>query len=344
MFCPHEYIYYSIFKAHNQPFKHIFPLYPFRFHGKEIKRAIFDKNRLGLQILLLFKKNYVKISLHSFRRAFMYFRHNLDYQYPERSDQHMIAVKHLRDTHFDENYPYIPKGFWAKLKRISFWIACNLIAIPAVTIRHGVTVYGRKKLKKYKKEFKNGAITVSNHVFMWDYLCVSKVIRPHLAYFPAWKTNLEGPNGPLIRWAGGIPVPTDNFRAMGKFQRAICEVLETKRWLHFFPEGSMWFYYPDIRPLKKAVFKYAVRYDRPILPITMSFRPRKGFWRLFSKNPMVDVHIGDPIFPDKTLPTADAVQRLHSTTYHVMQVMNGIHPGDPTYNLNQNIAEYEKTM
>ena len=34
----------------------------------------------------------------------MYYRHNLDYKYPNRSDEHMITVKHLRDTHFDENF------------------------------------------------------------------------------------------------------------------------------------------------------------------------------------------------------------------------------------------------
>ena len=55
---------------------------------------------------------------------------------------------------------------------------------------------------------------------------------------------------------------------MGKFQSAIGDVLKDGKWLHFFPEGSMWFFYPDIRPLKKAVFKYAVRYNKPVIPIT----------------------------------------------------------------------------
>ena len=40
----------------------------------------------------------------------MYYRHNLDIVYPERSDEHMITVKHLRDTHFDENYNYYDKS------------------------------------------------------------------------------------------------------------------------------------------------------------------------------------------------------------------------------------------
>ena len=200
------------------------------------------------------------------------------------------------------------------------------------------------KVKKHKALFKNGAITVSNHVLMWDYLCILKAIRPHLQYFPGWKTNFEGPNGPLIHWVGGIPVPTDNRRAMAKFQQALCDVLKEGKWLHFFPEGSMWFYYPDIRPLKKAVFKYAVRYQKPVIPIALSFRPRTGIYKLFGKTPLVDLHIGEPLLPDQTLPFGDAVDKLHAETYHVMQGLAGIHPGDPTYNTDQTLKNYKKTM
>ena len=277
-------------------------------------------------------------------KQFAYYRHTLDYKYPERSDEHMITVKHLRDTHFDEHYPYLPKGFWHKVKRVVLWIGLNFIAFPVCTIRHGLKIYGRKILKKYKKEFKDGAITIANHVFMWDYLCVLKAIRPHLQYHPGWKTNFEGPNGPLIRWVGGIPVPTGNIKAMAKFQQAIGDVLKSGKWLHFFPEGSLWFYYPDIRPLKKAIFKYAVRYNKPIIPITMSFRSRKGIMKWFGKTPLVDLHIGEPLFPDLSLPPQEAMDKMHKEAYHVMQAMNGIHPGDPTYNVDQNIETYKKTM
>ena len=47
----------------------------------------------------------------------MYYRHNMDIKYPEHSDEHMITVKHLRDTNFDEHYQYLEKGLWAKIKR-----------------------------------------------------------------------------------------------------------------------------------------------------------------------------------------------------------------------------------
>ena len=274
----------------------------------------------------------------------MYYKEDLGYKYPDRSDEHMITVKHLRDTHFDEHYQYLEKGFFHKIKRGVLFVVLNLLAFPVCTIRHGLKIHGRDKLKKNKKLFKDGAITIANHVLMWDYLCVLKAIRPHLQYHPGWATNFEGPNGPLIRWVGGIPIPTGNIRAMVKFNQAIEEVLKTGKWLHFFPEGSMWFYYPDIRPLKKAIFKYAVKFNKPIIPITLSFRKRTGLWKLLGKKPLVDLHIGDPLLPDTTLPAKDAIDKLHKEAYHIMQVMNGINPGDPTYNTNQDIDTYVKTM
>ena len=274
----------------------------------------------------------------------MYYRHQLDYQYPEKCDQHMITVPHLWDVTVDENYPYLRKDFVYKCIRSFYWVAMHTLLAVLLPISHGLRIHGKKNLKKHKEALKGGAITVCNHVFMWDYVCLMVALRPRLGYFPAWKTNLEGPNGPLIRMAGGIPVPTDNLRPMIKFKQAMEEVLERGDWMHFFPEGSLWFYYPDIRPLKKAVFKYAVEFDRPILPFTFSFRPRKGLWKLIGKAPLVDLNIGDPIFHDKSLPKLQAVKKMQQDAYHIMQQMNGIHPGDPTYNTDLNPETYKKTM
>ena len=274
----------------------------------------------------------------------MYYRHELEYNYPDQCDGHMITVKRKKEIKFDTEYPYINKSKGYKFMRGIYWFLINTIVFPITRLSHGLKIYGKKNYKKHKAELKNGAITISNHVFYWDYLCVLKAIRPHLAYFPAWKTNIEGPMGGLIRLSGGIPVPSDNMHAMLKFNKAIEEVLESGKWLHFFPEGSMWFFYPDIRPLKKAVFHYAVKFDKPILPITMSFRKRRGITRLFTKTPCVDLHIGEPIFPDSSLPVREREEAMHKEAYHVMQVMNGINPGDPTYNVDQNPQNYQRTM
>ena len=157
----------------------------------------------------------------------MYYRHQLDYQYPEKCDQHMITVPHLWDVTVDENYPYLRKDFVYKCIRSFYWVAMHTLLAVLLPISHGLRIHGRENLKKHKDLLKNGAITISNHVFMWDHLCVIRAIFPHLTYFPAWKTNLQGPNGPLIRMAGGIPIPEGNMKAMKKFKAAMEEVMES---------------------------------------------------------------------------------------------------------------------
>lgn len=274
----------------------------------------------------------------------MYYKNDLGYEYPDKPDEHMISVKKVRHIDFDQSYPYMPEGFGYKLLRGCYWLLLNLIVFPVMHLSHGLRIYGKENIKKNKKLLKNGAITISNHVFYWDYLCVLKAIRPRLAYFPAWKDNLEGPCGRLIRLSGGIPVPTESFHAMIKFNKAIEGAIKDGKWLHFFPEGSMWFFYPDIRPLKKAVFSYAVKFNKPVLPISMSFRPRKGFLKLFGKGPLVDLHIGEPILPDKTVSTRAAEEKMRDEAYRIMQIMNGISPSDPTYNTDHDPAHYTKTM
>lgn len=275
----------------------------------------------------------------------MYYRHNLDrYKYPENSDEHMIKVKKVRDITFDDKYPYRPKGFWYSCIRVIYFILVNVIVFPLLRLTHCLKIYGKENIKRNKKMLKNGAITVSNHVFMWDFLCVLKAIRPKLTYFPAWKTNFEGPNGPLIRMSGGIPIPTGSVHAMIKFNKAIESVLNDGKWLHFFPEGSMWFFYPDVRPFKKAVFRYAVNFNKPVIPIGISFRPRKGITKLFTKTPAVDLHIGEPMMPDTTLSRYDAEDKLHRDAYKKVQELCGINEGDPTYNEDQVISHYKKTM
>ena len=220
----------------------------------------------------------------------------------------------------------------------------RLVVFPLTRLIHGLRIYGRENLKKHKAELKGGAITISNHVFMWDYLCVLKAIRPHIPYFPAWKTNMESGFYPFMRILGGMPIPEKNIRAMAAFKKGMDEVVSSNRWLHVFPEGSLWYFYPDIRPLKLAAFTYAEKYDKPLIPISMSFRPRTGFRKIFGKGPFVDLHIAEPIYADKTLPPRESAEELRRRAYRVMQEMNGIHPGDPTYNEDQSIDAYQKTM
>ena len=274
----------------------------------------------------------------------MYYRHNLKIEYPEKSDGHMLILKRTNPLHLDKDYEYVPHGFWFRVKRFLVAIILHLVVFPLTHLIHGLRIYGRKNLRKHRKEFKNGAITISNHVFMWDYLSVLKAVRPHICYFPAWKPNFESGFQPFMRLLGGIPIPEDDIHAMISFKKGLDDVAKSKRWLHVFPEGSLWYFYPDIRPLKIAAFQFAVKYNKPLIPISMSFRPRKGIRKIFGKGPFVDLHIAEPIYHDQSLAPREAAEELRARAYRIMQEMNGIHPGDPTYNEDQCIDRYQKTM
>ena len=272
----------------------------------------------------------------------MYYKEEFGFKYPDRSDQHMIDVKHLHDVCFDENYEYLDKSFFYKVKRFLLVIGLHVILFPFLYFKYGLRIYGRKQFKKNKHLYKNGAITISNHVFFLDYCCILNAIRPKLEYILAWKTNYEGSNAGFIRLVGGIPIPDDNVRAMMKFKKAVDEVLEKGKWLHVYPEGSMWFYYPDIRPLKPAVFKLAVDHNKPVIPLTFSYRPRKGIFKLYKKRPCVDLTIGEPMLPDISLPRKEAIDKMHKEAYHIMQTMVGIDTTHPSYRVDQNIDNYER--
>jgi 1-acyl-sn-glycerol-3-phosphate acyltransferase len=274
----------------------------------------------------------------------MYYRHDLDYTYPERSDAHMLVLKSKHPITLTPDYPYMPRGTWFRIKRALVAAVLHSIVFPLMHLTHGLRIYGRDKLKRNRDLLKNGAITVSNHVFMWDYLAVQKAIRPHISYYPAWKPNLESGFSPFMRILGGMPIPEEDIRSMIAFTKDFEEVVRSGKWLHVFAEGSLWYFYPDIRPLKPAAFKLAVKYEKPLIPISMSFRPRKGWRRIFGKGPFVDLHVGDPLTPDESLPPYEAAEKLRAEAYRVMQEMNGILPGDPTYNEDQNIDHYRKTM
>ena len=274
----------------------------------------------------------------------MYYRHNLDYTYPEKSDQHMIELQRTREIKLDKDYDYMPRGAWFGIKRALVASLLHTIVFPLMHLTHGLKIHGRKNLKKHKKALRDGAITVSNHVFMWDYLAVLKAIRPHISYFPAWKPNFESGFQPVMRIIGGIPIPEGDIHAMMSFRRAMDEVVSSGRWLHVFPEGSLWKFYPDIRPLKIEAFNYAVKFDKPLIPISMSFRERRGFRKIFGKGPFVDLHVAEPIYANKQMHPRDAANDLRKRAYKIMQEMNGIMPGDPTYNEDQNIKNYQKTM
>lgn len=246
-----------------------------------------------------------------------------DTVWPEKPDQPVLKPLHLREVVVDENYPFLDKTF-------KFFIWHNFIYSVIFTVvfflqhlRFGIRFEGLENIRRNKKLFKHGALTVCNHVYRWDFLAVVQAAR-HKIWFPARAENLGGKDEGLIRAAGGIPV-AENFAGTKKFYAAFDELHSKNKWIHVFPEACRWPWYEPIRPFKRGAFEFAHRYDIPVIPMVLTFRKTDFFHRLIGiKNPLVTLHIGEPMMSDQSISVKKDSIRLRDAAHAKMCEMAGI--------------------
>lgn len=245
------------------------------------------------------------------------------YEYPQVQDQHMMKVVEKYHPKLDETYTYRDKSFSWRFRYFWLNVFLNAIVLPVVVVRYAVKVDGKKNLRKNRKILKNGFVTVSNHVIEWDFLALLHALFPRKAYFPVWSKNMETPMAPLFKTIGGIPVPT-SVHAGKKFKAAMDSVLQEKKWLHVFAEGSMWYFYPAVRQFHRGASAFAIRNNVPLVPLAISYREPRGIYRLFKKYPNLTVHIGEPVFADGNLNRRDAeielTKRARISVMHMMGI------------------------
>ena len=263
----------------------------------------------------------------------MFHPRSTKYPYTEYTDQHYLVVKKNNGQLFDANYPYIDNSF--KLRTARFWIRILMYILiwPILCFfMMGLKVKGRKKLKYHKDELKNGAISISNHVHLWDYIANMKAIRPYKPDVLIWAPNIRGENGKMMRGVGGIPIPDDNKEGMRAMNEAVGKYLEEGGWLQVYAEGSMWEYYPYVRPFKLGAFSLACRYNKPILPLGFSFR--KPSWirkHIFGQDAAITVTVGEPIYRDESLPEAEQRIDLARRTHEAICTLSNLQDGENLY-------------
>ena len=262
----------------------------------------------------------------------MYNPHSTRYQYPEYTDHHNLDVDIVHQCVFDENYPYFDQSKGFKFKKWLVRVLLYLIVFPFTIPKMGLRIKGRKNLKKYKDQLKNGAVTISNHVHMWDYIAIMKALRPAKPHVLVWAQNVRGKDGPLVRLVGGIPIPDDNYEGKIACNKAVEDYLNNGGWLQIYAEGSMWECYPYIRPFHTGAASLACRFNKPLLPIGFSFRKPNWLRRhLFKQEVVITLSIGKPLFKDDCLP--EGAQRIDLTkrAHHSVCLLADIEPKDNPY-------------
>lgn len=267
------------------------------------------------------------------------------YPYPRITDQHYLKVEERRHFDFDEHYNYIDESRSFKFKRFWFDILLALVMFPITAIRMNLRIKGRENLKKYRKELEDGAITVSNHVHMWDCPALMLALREPSLKVLVWNRNLMGGNRIFIRMSGGIPVPAEDPAAMEAMYFSVVDYLKRGNWLHVYSEGSMWEFYQPIRPFKDGAARFSYATQKPILPIAFSYR-KNGFIRkkIFNSPASLTINIGEPIWPDPNVHARKGREQLTIRVHEAVCRLAGIDPKEniypPVFNQNERIDYY----
>lgn len=258
------------------------------------------------------------------------------FPYPTDTASHYIILKKDNKTVFDKNYPYIDDSKSMQFRQALVRLLLYILVFPVTRIRLGLRIHGRKNLKKHKEILKKGVISCSNHVHFWDYIAVMRAIMPKKPNILVWDKNVRGENGTLIRLVGGIPVPEGDVHASIAMMKSVGKLLDNGGWLHIYSEGSMWEYYRPIRPFKTGAAYLACKYDKPVVPLAFTYR-EPGFIRkkIFHQIALFDLHIGEPLFPDKTLSkderAADLTRRGHEAVCRLAGFEDGENIYPPIY-------------
>lgn len=227
---------------------------------------------------------------------------------------------------FDETYPYNDRSWSFRFGKILGFIVKWVFCAFWTRFHFGLHIKDKDKLRKYRKQFKDGAVCICNHIFVFDALGVhSAVQRFKQLKIPMFAKHFNGRGSWILRHAGGIPIP-ETREGIRKYNEAFDEFARNGEWFIIFPEAVRWNMYVPIRPFKRGAFSMAYKYNRAVIPFVYTYRKRKGIYRLFGEKnfPCVDLHVGEPVFFDKSLPRKNELDRVRDEAHSQMIKMAGI--------------------
>ena len=260
--------------------------------------------------------------------------------YPDDEHGHMFPCKIVAPADYTKDYEFRVTSKGRKFKR--FFVEWILFLFgPILTYFRFAPKYTHKKmLKKFKKDLKNGFITISNHVFPWDNIVLRNINKFNRVEMPIWKEGAESSAGGLYRLAGGITLPSD-LKGIARCFEAMREVLKEKRWLHIYPEAACWEFYSPIREFKSGTFRLAYEFDVPVFPIAFSFRKARGLFRLWKGNrPLVNVGVGEPLYANKELDKQSSIEDLCKRVHEAIIRLAGFKNSEENEEFKKNYQYY----
>lgn len=189
-------------------------------------------------------------------------------------------------------------------------------------IRHKKLIIKEVRNLENAMSVKGGAIVTSNHFHLSDNYAVYRTIKPalkkrHYLYKVIKEsnyTNFKGPVRIMMRHANTLPL-SSSYATMRKFFEGMGTLLARGEKILVYPEQAMWFNYRKPRPLKPGAFKFAAKFNVPIIPVFICMKDSDvldddGF-------PVQElyVHYLQAIYPDSDLTVNENAKRMMERNY-----------------------------
>ena len=167
-----------------------------------------------------------------------------------------------------------------------------------------------------------GAIVTSNHFHLSDNYVIYKTIKPalkkrHYLYKVIKEsnyTNFKGPVRLMMRHGNTLPFPS-NIATLREFYGGMETLLARGEKILIYPEQAMWFNYRKPRPLKEGAFRFAAKYNVPVIP---AFIGMKDTETLDDEGyPVQELHVRylPAIYPDEKLNLKENTKNLMEKNY-----------------------------
>lgn len=180
-------------------------------------------------------------------------------------------------------------------KMLSFFMVMflkiTLFYIFGIIFR-GLRVKNKQHLKNLNDE---RFILISNHMHVLDAIWIGTLLWPRKIYVTMLQSNLGLPIvGKVLRTAGGIPIPETKDHMINFLEELKVE-LSKKTPVLVMPEAAIKPYHVGIRKFLSGAFRFAVDADAKILPFVFIYKNPGRIRKLFSKRPLIELHVLAPI-------------------------------------------------
>lgn len=179
----------------------------------------------------------------------------------------------------------------------------------------GLKIENRSAITDYQKATNDGFFVYINHTQTFgDVVLPMLVTYPKRAYILISPSNMGIPVvGSLLPYFGALPIP-DNLSQTKKLNAAVQTRIEQGQGVVVYPEGHLWPWHKNIRPLPTSAFGYPVSTNRPVFSATTTYQQRRHH-----KKPRATVYVDGPFYPDANLPHAKRKEKLRDEVQSAMQ-------------------------